>query len=172
MNIEKLFLSGVIPSVPHIVCRTESAASYIQGWVHTHLTHEPPVMVAEEWPTEIKCDAVAITPINVLGADIDPMADFSIKTVEKLSNEAKRLLNIMIRSAMAGKQLPIRKLTAALYNDQRPYSKRKTVDFLKELEANRLIMRVHEGGPYKLLFGRWRPDAAAAKAAGLEIEIK
>ena len=171
MNIEKLFLSGTISEAPYILCKTEAAANYLKAWMHTYLTREPPIVVVSEWPTEIRCEAVAVTPIHVLGSNTEPM-DFSIKAVGDLGSKPKQLLNIMIRKAMAGEQPTIRSMTAAMYHDQKPYSKRKTVEYLKELENAGLIRRANEREPFKLLFGRWRPDSAAAKAAGIEIEIK
>jgi len=76
----------------------------------------------------------------------------------------------MIRLASAGEQPEVRSIAAAAYGQGDITSKRKVVTCLHELEKAGFIARVHERGPWKLLFGRWRPDAAAAKAAGIAIE--
>jgi len=164
----EILLAGIISEVPIIVCKNDDAAMLIQAWSHTHLTHRPAVIVAEEWPEDADYEAVVVTPLHVLGSTEKP--DFSIKVVKDLSPTARDVLNAMIRLASAGEQPEVRSIAAAAYGQGDITSKRKVVTCLHELEKAGLIARVHERGPWKLLFGRWRPDAAAAKAAGIAID--
>jgi hypothetical protein len=161
------FLYGAIPAAPIIFCKNEDAAILIQAAMHTHLTHEPPVVVLEEWPEEVEHNAVVLTPLDVLGTTEKP--SFGIDTVAELEPPTQKVLNAAIRLAITGKQVSIRNLSTAVHGDDKISSKRQISHQLARLEEAGLIRRVEERGPYKLLFGRWRYDAAAAKAAGIEI---
>jgi len=164
----EVLLAGVITNAPTIVCKNEEVAMLIQSWIHTNVTHRPPVMVAEEWPDDAGYDAVTVTPLHVLGTTEKP--DFSMKAVPNLSPRAGVVLNAMIRIAATGDQPGVRNTAAAVYGNDGLGSKRQVINCIGELEKAGLIARVYERGPWKLLFGRWRPDAAAARAAGIEIE--
>jgi len=124
----EVFLYGAIPTLPIIFCKNEDTAILVQVAMHSHLTHEPPVVVLDEWPEGVGHNAVVLTPLDVLGTTEKP--SFSIDTVGALNPSTQKALSAAIRIASSGKQ---------------------------------------ERGPYKLLFGRWKYDAAAAKAAGIEI---
>jgi len=163
----EVFLYGAIPTLPIIFCKNEDTAILVQVAMHSHLTHEPPVVVLDEWPEGVGHNAVVLTPLDVLGTTEKP--SFSIDTVGALNPSTQKALSAAIRIASSGKQVTIRDLSTAVHGEDSRSSKRQIAHELARLEEAGLIMRVDERGPYKLLFGRWKYDAAAAKAAGIEI---
>jgi len=161
--IEEILLGGAITDLPVIFCRNEEVAIYLQSWMHTHLTKEPPITVLDDWPDGVEAGALAVTPIHVLSSR-NPLT-FRINIVPKLKEDTKKVLNAAIRLSIAGKECSVRNLAAASFGTTARSSKRQIDYALRELEENGLIMRVDERTPPKLTFGRWRPDPAAAKAA-------
>lgn len=163
---------GAIPLAPVILCKTEEAATMIQVALHTHLTHEPPVIVPEVWPEGARSNAYVITPLEILGEQ-PPDMNFRIDKVATLKKSTQEVLNVMIRLASSSQRLTIRNITVAMHGLGDVSSKRKVDYAIRELEAAGLVQRGEERQPYKLTFGRWRMDAGTAKAAGLEItELK
>lgn len=157
-------ISGMIPTVPIILCKTEDAAVLVQSALHSHVVHTPAVLVLDPWP-DIPQNALVVTPLEVFGAEPLEM-DFRINA--NLSEVTRKVLNAMIRLARTNKTLSIRNITAAVYGKEDISSKRKVEYQLRKLKEAGLIIR-QERGPVRLLFGKWSPDAGTAKAAGIDI---
>jgi hypothetical protein len=166
-EIKDIFLAGGFSDVPIIVCRNEDVAIYIQSWMHTHLTKDPPVTVASKWPKDLTADALAITPIHVLGTE-NPLS-FKIDMVPDLKVDTQKVLTAAIRLSMVGKDLSVRNLASATYGMINKSTKRQIDYALRELEEKGLLKRIDERAPMRLTIGRWRPDPAAARAAGIDI---
>lgn len=162
-----VFLAGGFSDVPIILCRNEDVAIYIQSWMHTHLTKDPPVMVAKEWPKDLNVNAIAVTPLYILGTE-DPLS-FRINVVPDLKEDTQKVLTAMIRLSIVGKELSVRNLASATYGTANKSTKRQIDYAFRELQENGLIKRVGEHSPPILTIGRWRPDPSAAKAAGIDI---
>ena len=151
---------------------TEEAATFVQMWIHTHLTHEPRVVVPEKWPKGLSQNALVVLPLEVAYPNI-PRWGFSIMP-GKLSDDARKALNVLIRLKMADQTISTRNLAAALYNEDSHSSRRRADYMMRELEEAGILRRVTDGkigraSPWHLVIGRWRPDTAAAKAAGIEV---
>ena len=166
-NSAEVFLAGGFSSAPVIVCRNEDIAIYIQSWMHTHLTKDPPVTVATKWPKLLEADAIAVTPIHILGTE-NPLS-FRINVVPDLKEDTQKVLTAAIRLSIVGKELSVRNLASATYGMANKSTKRQIDYALRELEEAGLLKRIDERSPMRLTIGRWRPDPAAAKAAGIEI---
>ena len=155
---------GMVPSSPVILCRTDETETILRHSLHNHLAKIPPIAVAENWPENIFENAVVVTPLTILG--VDEEIDFSIPVVSELSERAQIVLRKMITLARTGHSLSIRSLSRT-----DPGMSKRTIGIAyKELEEAGLIMRQGEAIAPILLFGRWKPDAAAAQAAGIEIK--
>lgn len=157
-----LYLKGFIPQKPTILCKDEDTAILIQTELHNHLTHEPAVIVEGNWPEDSHISAVVVTPLVVLGQS--EKSDFRVKAALELKDSTKNVLNAMTRLAMSGTMPNVRNLSTATGQ-----SKRQIGYAIKQLAEAGLIARDDERH-IRILFGRWRPDRAAARAAGIEIE--
>ncbi len=163
--MNKLILKGSIPQPSVILCRDEDARLLIMHTLHEDWAQRPTVHVMEEWPEAwANINAAVITPLLVLGAE--QATSFSIVGDEEVSEEERKILNAYIsvmRSGTIGRAT-YRDLVAATGMDRRTIQKH-----VKALASKGIgTYRFREG--FTLDIGRWMPDAAKAKAFGIEIK--
>ena len=166
MNQAKVLLSGAIPDSAYVLCKDESAALAVRMALHEDWGRKPPVIVSEEWPDGWHVNAVVVTPIKVLGTE--GITSFGIVGDEELAEEERKVLNAYIRICMAnaGTHVSYRDMSEATDMN------RRTVQAILRTLVEKGVGTMAYGKGFSLDIGRWRPDAAKAKAFGLKIEEK
>lgn len=167
MKIDGVLLSGAIPEPPLILCRDEGAQLVVMHNLHKEWARKPPTYIPEEWPEGWRhVNAVVITPINVLG--VDRTTSFSIEGDEQLTEEERKVLTTYIRVCMtsAGTHVAYKDIVNAAGMN------RRTVTACLRGLAEKGIGTYKYGQGFALDIGRWRPDAAKARAIGIKIEEK
>lgn len=161
MNEVDVLLMGAIPMLPVILCKDEKTQLVVNYNLHEDWARKPATHIPDEWPDEWEANAVVMTPLKVIGTK--KMTSFAIKG--EISDRARKLLDayIMICRVKAGPHVAYRELTKATNMDRR-----EITALIKELvEAGIGTYKYSKG--FSLDIGTWRPDAAKAKQANLEI---
>jgi len=153
---------GAIPEAPLILCRDDKVQLMVQANIHEDWAEKPPVMVPDEWPENWTAGAVVVIPLKVMGTE--KLTSFSIKG--DISETARKTLNgyINLCRVGGGAKVSYRDLAQATGFD------RRTIGMvLKELVDNGIGVYKYGKG-FWLDIGSWRPDAAKARAMGIEIK--
>lgn len=156
-------MSGVIPQPPTILVRDEKIEQMVRGALHRDFSRMPAVIVYHEWPEDWRCGAVVITPINVIGTE--GITSFGIKGSQPLTDRERGVLDayIRIKRASGGGHVAYRDIAITLNTNRRDISYA-----LKGLEKKNIGV-IRQVGGFELDIGVWRPDAAKARALGIEI---
>jgi hypothetical protein len=164
-------ISGIIPECPIILCRNKTIAEIISAWVHTYSSKIPKIQVVEEgkWPKDIVAGALVVTPLGI-GFSEKLFWDFSMPVVGNLSKGARQCLDAAIRISLQGDILTYRILSNALSTAQKQINTRQVGRMVSELRDAGLVKIDKKTRRMTLTFGRWRPDATTAEAAGIEIK--
>jgi hypothetical protein len=166
MNQANVLLSGAVPEPSFIMVKDEYAELIVRGNLHEEWGRKPPVFIVEDWPENWHVNAVVVTPLNILGTE--GITSFAIIGDEELTEEERKVLNAYIRVCMtsAGSHVNYRDMTNATGLNRRTITKT-----LRDL-VEKGVGTMRTGRGFSLDIGRWRPDAAKAKAFGLKIEEK
>jgi hypothetical protein len=120
----------------------------------------------DEWPDDWHVNAVLVTPLMILGTE--GITSFSIEGDSEITPEERKVLNAYIRICMhnTGSHVAYRELGEAT-----GMNRRTITGHLRGL-AKKGVGTIRYGKGFVLDIGRWRPDAAKARAFGLKIEEK
>ena len=166
MKEAKVLLSGAIAEPSFILVKDEYAELVVRANLHEDWSRTPGVFIADEWPDTWHVNAVVVTPLNILGTE--GVTSFAIMGDEELSDGERKILNAYIRICMtsAGSHVSYRNMAVETGMD------RRTVQSILRGLTEKGVGVMKYGKGFSLPIGRWKPDAAKAKAFGLKIEEK